>query len=30
MEEFEIPYDEIATVYLKKKKIIFKLMIRFF
>jgi len=28
MEEFEIPYDEIATIYLKKN-IIHKLMIRF-
>jgi hypothetical protein len=28
-EEFEIPYDEIATIYLKNK-IIHKLMIRFF
>ena len=30
-EEFEIPYDEIATFYLKKKKnIIHKLMTLFF
>ena len=28
-EEFEVPYDEIATIYLRKN-IIRKLMIRFF